>query len=587
MFRKNNKPAIKSGVSAFNEKLFFSKELTGIGYVGRRGLKRGSRKTLASFSRSVSYTSTKSFGAFFLSFGLLTLFLHLIRYYFESQPTVPLSSIIIGAVIAVLSLPLLRSEKPLCVLLQDIPVTDFIFFEFFSIKRMHKISNSKTIPPVIAFFLGFLPAAIGFVFSPVDVFIAIVCLIFVVVAFVSPEFSLIFTLLILPFIYFLPHSTLTLALLSLLTFISFARKVILGKRVYHFEIYDVIILAISALFVISGILNDTVSAKDAFVIVALIFGYFNVSNLIANRRLADCAVHAVVFSSIPVSILAIIEYIVENVSTTIPIPSNSTPGVSCAFDTPDALAAFLIVCVTFALGFTMQNQTNFVHLILYFAASLLNVFVLVLVSVPWVYVTAIISIPAILIITSRRLPIDALLAIVALAHLVLLIPPETLDSAFEVFGLDSLVSDKVQAYGESFNRIFEQILLGSGINAGGEYNLFIGIGLKTGLLGLVVFVLMLAVRNRHLSYYRLFVRNCGLEMASNASAISIFSLLVFGVLNPVISDASMFYLFFAVFGIGTASLRAAKIENDDRLGYYKDSRSVESSALDIELVNKE
>ena len=491
MFRKNNKPAIKSGVSAFNEKLFFSKQLTGIGYVGRRSFKRSPLKAITSFSRSVSYTSTKSFGAFFLSFGLLTLFLHLIRYYFESQPTVPLSSIIIGAVIAVLSLPLLRSDKPLCILLQEIPITDFIFFEFFSIKRMHKISNDKTIPPVIAFFLGFLPAAVGFILSPVDVFIAIVCVIFVVVAFVSPEFSLIFTLLILPFIYFLPNSAVVLALLSLLTFISFARKVILGKRVYHFEIYDVFVLAISVLFVLSGILNDTVSAKDTFVMVALMFGYFNVSNLIANRRLADCAVHALVFTSVPVSVLAIIEYIVELPSTNFPVPSYSTPGISCAFNTPDALAAFLLVCATFALGFSLQKQTRFLHVIPYMAAFLLNAFVLVLVSVPWVYVTAIISIPAILIITSRKIPVDVLLAVVALAHLALLIPPETLDRAFEVFGYDALVSEKIQAYGESFNRFAEQILLGSGINAGGEYNLFIGVGLKIGLFGLVIFLLII------------------------------------------------------------------------------------------------
>ena len=180
-----------------------------------------------------------------------------------------------------------------------------------------------------------------------------------------------------------------------------------------------------------------------------------------------------------------------------------------------------------------------------------------------------------------------MLVIIIAAHLVLFVSPETLDVAAEFLGVTTPLSDSLEGYKHSFDVFLENIFLGSGLYAEGEYNLLLGIGLKAGIFAVAIFIIMIMIRHRHISYYRSFVRNCGVEVISNMSALSIFTLMILGVWSPVILDVSMIYLFFSLFDIGAAALRAAKKENDDRLGYYSDSRSAESSALDIEIAYKE
>ena len=51
--------------------------------------------------------------------------------------------------------------------------------------------------------------------------------------------------------------------------------------------------------------------------------------------------------------------------------------------------------------------------------------------------------------------------------------------------------------------------------------------------------------------------------------------------NPV-----TIYLFFVLFGIGSATLRLAKQDRDERLIYYGDDRSADASVADILISDK-
>jgi hypothetical protein len=49
------------------------------------------------------------------------------------------------------------------------------------------------------------------------------------------------------------------------------------------------------------------------------------------------------------------------------------------------------------------------------------------------------------------------------------------------------------------------------------------------------------------------------------------------------ASADSFYLFFLVFGVGSATLRVIKRERDERILYYEHTKRVHSAAVDIEL----
>ena len=59
------------------------------------------------------------------------------------------------------------------------------------------------------------------------------------------------------------------------------------------------------------------------------------------------------------------------------------------------------------------------------------------------------------------------------------------------------------------------------------------------------------------------------------------TLLLYGAYYNIFADRTVLFVFVAMFGISAAVLRTAKQEYDDRMGYYDDSKSSESSALDV------
>ena len=114
-----------------------------------------------------------------------------------------------------------------------------------------------------------------------------------------------------------------------------------------------------------------------------------------------------------------------------------------------------------------------------------------------------------------------------------------------------------------------------------DYNALIGIGVELGVIAVSLFAFALIIRLRHLSYYRLYVRNSGVESVGDMTAVAIVALLVYGAFENIFSDITVTYIFFIVFALSTAALRTAKRENDDLLEYYGDSSSSDSSALDV------
>ena len=334
---------MKHSLAKLNERVFSSKEISGIGAVGTLRLLRGKGSKILNFlGRCISYTSTRSYGSFLLSFGILSLLLSLGDYYFREAPEVSLASVVTSLVLAALSVPLLLFDKPLAIVTQDHALTDHVFFEFLSIKRMHRNVKHVTVSPLVALFIGFIPAVVSF-FVPIGyVILAIAVITLACIAMTSPEFSMMLTIIAVPYLPALPNPTLILCCLSALTMVSYGWKVVLGKRVFNLDIYSVIVLLLGLVALISGLASDGDGAFTySLAFLALILSYFPVANMISNRRLADNAINAVIVSAIPITVLAVIEFIVEHPKTSYTPPEYSTDGVSVFFSSPDALAAFI------------------------------------------------------------------------------------------------------------------------------------------------------------------------------------------------------------------------------------------------------
>ena len=172
---------------------------------------------------------------------------------------------------------------------------------------------------------------------------------------------------------------------------------------------------------------------------------------------------------------------------------------------------------------------------------------------------------------------------------------EKLNAVSGYFGFDPSLPALVSGYKRAFNVFSDNLMFGVGIgdnsykvatgmNSSGIFNTLLGIGVQIGAIALVLFVVMILIRLRHLSYYRHYTKNSFVNMAVNMTALVTIALLIFGAFANIFENATVFYLFWTVFGVCTSSLRTAKKEYDDRLGYYGDLESAESSAIDVSII---
>ena len=81
----------------------------------------------------------------------------------------------------------------------------------------------------------------------------------------------------------------------------------------------------------------------------------------------------------------------------------------------------------------------------------------------------------------------------------------------------------------------------------------------------------------------LYIRSSQLERVSNLSGACLLGFIAFGMVNYIWSDMSAYYLFWCIFGIGSATMRVAKRDYDDRVIYYEESSAFDSSVIDIEI----
>ena len=126
---------------SFLSALFFAKEISGIssGREKNHFLNRFN-KFSDGIMKSLAYTSARTIGFFFLSFGILSLLMNLLKYYFAENPIVELTTLIICAAFVLVGVPLIFVEKPLCIMLQDFVITDYIIN--LSISQTNGIDNS-------------------------------------------------------------------------------------------------------------------------------------------------------------------------------------------------------------------------------------------------------------------------------------------------------------------------------------------------------------------------------------------------------------------------------------------------------------
>ena len=551
---------------------------------------RGFFKVTDFLSHLISHIATRAYGATAFCFGMVSLLLYFLRLSRDTTIITP----IMGAAIAVLSIPFMLSDKPLPLFLQDFAVTDYIFFEFFCIKRFNKMESEQRFPIVISVLFGIVLAAVGVIYPSWKLAVIIGCIVFAYVCLLSPEFSFFVSLIALPYMNFIPHSQTVFSTLILLTVVSFARKAAFGKRVVNFESYDAVIGVMMLLILVSGFFSHGAHHLSRAVgMVFMVFGYTVAGNLVINRRLADRAVNSIVISSIPPAALSLAKF--AHMLWLGRGRELIDEGVYSVFSSGEAFAVFMIVAATFAIA--MCRQCGKRHRIFYVCAAVMDFAALAMTGEFFAVLALLLGLGAYQLFRMGRWSSVFLAALVFIPYLVLLLPNKLLNMLLSLIPSLEDGATLFTLWSRSLRIFTDNILVGigigsesfaesmdkAGITAGDASNVFLSFGIELGVLSLLCFAALLVIRLIHRAGYYSYVRNSEVSTLAPVCSACVFALVAYGAVSYIFADMYAAYLFWCVFGIGSATLRVAKRESDDRVHYYEDTRASDSSAIDVEI----
>jgi O-antigen ligase len=395
-----------------------------------------------------------------------------------------------------------------------------------------------------------------------------------------------------------------LCTLVLVSFFSFARKVYSGNRVFSLEQYDILIFLFTAFYLLAGIFQGgRASFETALGFVILVLGYTLASNLIANSRHAHRAIGALLFSAVPVSAYGIYQYVLglaENNWMDEGFAGLISGRIVSTFDNPNILAVYLLAISVISFGFLLGSE-GAAKKTLYGICFSLATLALIFTWCRGAWIALLIAIPTYLCLRFFRRP-GFLMTLLILLPLAFHLMPEAFQMRLlSIFDLsDSSIAYRLSIFRSSFEMLKDHPLLGIGLGADSFYeqfaiyaeegvvaphshNVLLQIGCQAGIFPLLTFVLLFLSRMRHLSIYSRYIRRGSMRTVTTFGTLALFALLIFGMTDYIWFAPPMYYLFFVLFGMGSASLRIAKEEADDRLNYHGDARRADSSVIDITL----
>lgn len=583
------------GVVAVSKEKFFARRISG-SFAANASALTPLEKTniLRRLWSAIAHSTARSIASFLASFGAVTMLLQLLVGFLGGRQA-ELVPVIVGASLALISVPLFFVDGALGAALQKNSFTDRLFFDFFGIKRIYRDVKRRGIPALFSVFSAAALATLGYFVPFLYVLASLVGAGLVYLSFNSPEFPLFSGLLVLPIMPIIPHGDKILAVLGAVMLISFLLKVASGKRALVIEQYDVIIILMMIAVLISGIfLGGESSFLGSLIIVGASLSYFVTSSAVTNRRLADSVLNSLFFSSFACAIVALVQFSKNAVAKG--FLSAFVEGSAGTLSSRSELGAFLLVSI-FAAFYFIKESRGIVRFS-YFLLFLVDLASLVLCATVMSLIALLLGLVTLLFIRIKHFSGFFLLIILALPYALLLLDgisgaSRALSLVFdtEPIALKALWESDLQIvlehpfFGigigeESFFAAMSKISETPSYSAG---NLFLGMATQAGMLVPILFGLMIAVRLRHRSKYGIYISDSSVGPLSDVTAAISIALLVIGTNDFLFASPMMFYLYMCVFGLGSAALRISREDYDNRTLYYRYLRRDDSAEIYVDL----
>lgn len=523
-----------------------------------------------------------TYGIATLIFSLFSALSYALRFAAGMEPST--ADLVIAGAFLLIGICLVASNAHLSDALCASSLTSFLLFtvagankEYF--RTVPKTHGKTWIAALIGALLGFAAIAIG----PLWIVIGCIALLAALLVYKIPEFGVIAVLFLAPFL----PTKLIIALMAYLL-VCFFIKYFRGKRVIRLEWMDVTVLLFSVVFLFAGIFSASPadSLFPALVFLCFISGYFLVVNLIRSSEWVSRCYLSVLSSATLVALYGIYQNFFVTVNTTwqdTDMFGEVTGRVVSTLENPNVLAEYLIMILPIAAAGFLTEKTASGKLLYLFTGGILGA-CLIFTWSRGAWLGILIAMMLFLLMYSKKVLVVGLFGILAIPFLPFVLPQSILDRFLSIGNLgDTSTSYRVHIWEGTFNMLRDHFLggIGIGVEVFGEvypqyslsgiesaphsHNLYLQILVECGILGLILFALVLFTFVRHNFTFYAKPLPASPRIRTAALFCGILAVLAQGMTDYIWYNYRVYLVFWLLFGLTVASARTACEENRDHL----------------------
>ncbi len=552
------------------------------------------------------YTETRTYGVLCVTFGFYAILVYVIPQYLLPAITGDLSTLYAGITLFLVGALLLISKKPIFEVAQDSPLPAFLLYRVLGLSRTpHARRSHRTISPTAAFFIGSAFGIASFFINPLWLILSAFLIIFFFSMLSSPELSLFSAILFAPFLIFVSHPTVVLAIVLLVGIIGYIFKVLLGKRLFSFQPLDLCVLLLAALYLGSVFLTKggAESRAQALIVLVLLSGYFLAANLLNTPEKINRAVNLLLFGGTSVAIIGLVQQFSGNAIADW-LDSSAydyiAGRITSVLENPNVLAVYLVLLFPLTVSRLLQRGGAGGRI----GAALMMAIFLTAIVYTWsrgAWIAVILSL-ALFIFLLSPIALYALIPMLIAFPIFLHYAPSAIGIRFSSITslADTSVSYRLGIWQGSFAMAGEHLFSGIGVGtaaftalyplyapAGMEaaphaHNLLLQLLCEFGVVGPLVFLLFVAFFFQCFLSHRHEETQDDFRLLGLGVGCGVFALLVNGMFDYAFYNSRILFLFFVLVGLMAAISRVGRTRRA-RMEPLPD-RDNEAFSTDIEIL---
>lgn len=555
-------------------------------------------RIITGITTRVVNSKVRIFGVFLFVFGFLTTFAAMLRYFLVSE--IMWVNLITGAVVALLSVPLLISGKRFGQALIDGRISGYVMNVILGVdeSRFEWDEDAQSVGYPVVLAVSAVLGILTYVISPVYIIVIFIFAAIFGTIMCFPELGIMATLVCIPFTSVFDNPSVAVTVLIGITLASYVSKLVRGKRVLRLTLIDVLVALFGLLILFGGICTggSADSLRTAVMYFAFLLLYFLIVNSYIRKTWIYRGLKLIVISTGIVAILGVLEDgMIGSSIVDMSLFSDIGARISAFLGNPNMLAAYLVIVLPIALGEVVVAGRWSTRLWYIFCSLAIGVCVVMTLSrAAWLGMA--VAIVAFLLACDLRTGWLAVGAAATVPIWIGFVP----DSFTRRLTSTLAISDGDLMYRMNIWRGVTRMIgdhLISGVGVGEEafknayvlyavsgteaavhsHNLYLQVILELGIVGIVILALaMIMFAQRCSSEISNLKRGSETRIMISAGFSGICGVLVMGLTDYVWYDYRVFLIFWAVMALTVALARINEKERKKELaGISNGARSVE------------